>query len=65
MNFSAMELSVSIHDLKQQLRPIRSVDRSGMGTNDDSPAFKFENELDDEYDEYQVKTVIIIPKNVV
>ncbi len=34
MNFSAMELSVLIHDLKQQLRPIRRVNRSGKRTND-------------------------------
>jgi hypothetical protein len=34
MNFSAMELSVLIHVLKQQLRPIRRVNRSGMRTND-------------------------------
>ncbi len=31
-----MELSVFIHDLKQQLRPIRRVNQSGMRTNDHS-----------------------------
>jgi hypothetical protein len=33
MNFSAMDLSVLIHDSKQQLRPIRRGNRSGMMTN--------------------------------
>jgi hypothetical protein len=36
MNFSAMELSVLIHDLKQQQRPIRRLNQSGMRTNDHS-----------------------------
>jgi hypothetical protein len=36
MNFSAMELSVLIHALKQQLCPIRRVNQSGMMMNDHS-----------------------------
>jgi hypothetical protein len=34
MNFSVMDLSVLNHDSKQQLRPIRRGNRSGMRTND-------------------------------
>jgi hypothetical protein len=48
MNFSVMELSVLIHDLKQQ-RPIRRVIRREPVWNEDErpfPAFKFGNELD-------------------
>jgi hypothetical protein len=45
MNFRAMELSVLIHALKQQLRPIRRVNRSGIRA---IPAFEFGNELDEE-----------------
>ena len=36
MNFSVMDLSVLNHDSKQQLRPIRRGNRSGMRTNDHS-----------------------------
>jgi hypothetical protein len=36
MNVSAIELSVLIHDLQQQLRPIRRLNQSGMRTNDHS-----------------------------
>ena len=46
MNFSAKELYALIHNLKQHLWAIRRVDRSGMGTKQDSPALKFESEVD-------------------
>jgi hypothetical protein len=42
MNFSAMELSILIHDSKQQLRPIRRGNQSGLRTNDHSQHLKSE-----------------------
>ena len=48
-NFSAKELYALIHNLKQHLWAIRRVDRSAMGTKQDSPALKFESERNDKW----------------
>jgi hypothetical protein len=58
MNFSAMELSVLIHALKQQLRPIRRVNQSGMRTNDHSLHLNSE-ELDEEQ-QVETQTILLL-----
>jgi hypothetical protein len=47
MIFSAVEVFALMHDLKQQRRQFRRVDRSGMRTNDHAN-FAGGNELDSE-----------------
>jgi hypothetical protein len=64
MNCSAMELSVLIHALKQQLRPIRRVKQSGVRTNDHSLHLNSEMNWTKKY-QVAIQTILIFnPKNV-
>jgi hypothetical protein len=63
MNFSAMELSVLIHALKQQLRPIIRLNQSGMRTNDHELDEEISSGASDNLDIPSLKRFIVISRN--